>query len=355
VGSADEKAAVSHLSLTDTLTSITNDTLLQSVLAGNNLLYAGESGKSPFYLHALVLESYIHSAHKVMPGSSQISKYLWQVLSQHGGVIYRNTEVASLVEENGELEYAETSTGERFYGKQFIANVHPAVLLRLLKSDKIRPAYRNRIASLKQTTSAFMLNLVLRPGSVPARDYNIYWHADKDVWMGVDYKVPEWPVNYALYFTESSDMPGFAESLSILTYMHYDEVKEWEQTHNHSGNKEDRGEAYADFKEDRAQKLLKRVYHRIPELQGNILAMSAATPLTYRDYTATPHGSLYGILKDVNKPNETTIATRTKIPNLLLTGQNVNLHGVLGVSITAIATCAELVGMEHLLKKIDKQ
>ena len=86
----------------------------------------------------------------------------------------------------------------------------------------------------------------------------------------------------------------------------------------------------------------------------NMVAQKAATPLTWRDYTGTPTGALYGILKDVNKPNETTIATRTKIPNLLLTGQNVNLHGVLGVSITAVATCAELLGMEYLVGKIKR-
>ena len=39
-------------------------------------------------------------------------------------------------------------------------------------------------------------------------------------------------------------------------------------------------------------------------------------------------------------------------PDCMLTGQNVNMHGVMGVSITAVATCAELLGLEHLLGKI---
>ena len=136
--------------------------------------------------------------------------------------------------------------------------------------------------------------------------------------------------------------------------MHYEELAQWQNTHNRTGDEHDRGDSYDAFKAERSEQLLQKVYQRIPELRGKITAQSAATPLTYRDYTATPRGSLYGILKDVNKPAETTIATRTRIPNLLQTGQNVNLHGVLGVSITAIATSAELVGMEHLLNKIKK-
>jgi len=354
-GEAAEKSAVSSWQLTHTLEHITSDTTLRNVLAGNNLLYAGERDKSPFYLHALVLESYMHSAHKVVPGSSQIAKFLWTELQQHGGVIFRNTEVTKLVEQNGTLQYAETKDGERFYGKYFISNIHPAVLPDLLDTKLIRPAYRNRIKGLQQTISAFMLNLVLQPGTVPLRNYNLYWHATGDVWQAPHYRPDCWPENYALYFNESQQHAGYAESLSVLSYMHYDEVRQWDNTHNHSGDQHERGAAYEAFKQQRSEILLARVLERVPELKGNIIAQSAATPLTYRDYTATPEGALYGILKDVHKPAETQIATRTKIPNLLLTGQNVNLHGVLGVSITAIATCAELLGMDYLLRRINNQ
>jgi len=351
-GEASEKSAVSGWEVNGTIAGITQNIRLQQVLAGNNLLYAGEKNKTPFYLHALVTESYIHSAHKVVPGSSQIAKFLWKELQAHGGVLYRNAEVTKLAEEKGRLEYAETKDGRRYSARHFIANIHPAALLGMLNTSLIRPAYKNRICGLQQTTSAFMLNLVLRPGKVPLRHFNLYWHRSADVWEAPQYKREEWPANYALYFTESVQHPGFAESLSILTYMHFDEVKQWENTSSHSGQPEDRGATYQQFKEIHSEKLLACVVERIPELKGNILAQSAATPLTYRDYTATPAGALYGILKDVNKPNETQVAVRSRIPNLLLTGQNVNMHGVLGVSITAIATCAELLGMDYLLKKI---
>jgi all-trans-retinol 13,14-reductase len=353
-GSADEKSAVSGLELTDTIAKITDNKKLQQVLTGNNLLYAGVAGKTPFYLHALVLESYIHSAHKIVPGSSQISKFLWQELQKHGAEVHRNTQVVRMSEENGSIVYAEDKDGQRYYGRHFISNMSPGVLLSLLNSKEIRPAYRKRVDGLEQTISTFMLNLVLQPGTVPMRRHNLYWNASENSWAAVRYKPNEWPANYALFFSEDEQNPGFAESLSILTYMHYEEVAKWEDTNNRTGAEEDRGSEYETFKAERSEQLLKKILERVPEIKSNIITQSAATPLTYRDYTATPKGSLYGILKDVNKPAETTIATRTRIPNLLLTGQNVNLHGVLGVSITAIATSAELVGMEHLLNKINK-
>jgi len=35
-----------------------------------------------------------------------------------------------------------------------------------------------------------------------------------------------------------------------------------------------------------------------------------------------------------------------------MTGQNINLHGVLGVTIGSLLTCGEIVGFDYLLKKI---
>ena len=49
---------------------------------------------------------------------------------------------------------------------------------------------------------------------------------------------------------------------------------------------------------------------------NNIEYYETSTPLTYRDYTATKEGSMYGILRDTNLPVQTYISQRTKIPNL---------------------------------------
>lgn len=352
-GSADEKAAVTGLGLGDVLNNITADKRLQNVLVGNNLLYAGVAGKTPFYLHALVMESYLHSAHKIVPGSSRIAKYLWQELQAHGGVIFRNAEITKLAEENGVITYAETASGERFYSKNFISNIHPSALLNITDSKLLRSAYRQRITTLEQTQAGYMLNLVLKPGTVQHRNYNLYWHRTNDALVAVT-GTGQWPETYALYFAEDRKRPGFAESLSVLTYLDPAATAAWRHTQNHSGRVGDRGADYAGFKKTQSAVLLEQVLKHVPDLAGNILAQSTATPLTYRDYTHTPGGALYGILKNVHEPAKTTIATRTRIPNLLQTGQNVNLHGVLGVSITAIATCAELVGLDYLLEKINR-
>jgi all-trans-retinol 13,14-reductase len=43
---------------------------------------------------------------------------------------------------------------------------------------------------------------------------------------------------------------------------------------------------------------------------------------------------------------------KTKIPNLYLTGQNINSHGMLGVLIGTIITCSELLGASNIYHQI---
>ena len=77
-----------------------------------------------------------------------------------------------------------------------------------------------------------------------------------------------------------------------------------------------------------------------------------STPLSYRDYIGSNRGSIYGYVKDADNPLRSFISPRTKVKNLLLTGQSLNMHGILGVTIGAILTCSEIIGMEKLLNMI---
>ena len=77
-----------------------------------------------------------------------------------------------------------------------------------------------------------------------------------------------------------------------------------------------------------------------------------ATPLSYRDYIGNGDGSMYGIVKDYRDPLKTFISARTKLPNLYFTGQNLNLHGILGATMSGLVTCIEFMGNESIIEKI---
>ena len=135
--------------------------------------------------------------------------------------------------------------------------------------------------------------------------------------------------------------------------MRYDEVARWADSHNTVSRQEDRGIEYEAFKKQKAEILLAKVEKKFPGIRDCIKSYYCATPLSYRDYIGNDDGSLYGITKDYRNPLKSFISPRTKLPNLYLTGQNLNLHGVLGVAVSGLVTCGEFIGIDELVKRIN--
>ena len=95
--------------------------------------------------------------------------------------------------------------------------------------------------------------------------------------------------------------------------MNFADVQSWENTELHK-----RGEDYLAFKKRKQDVLLNQIYLKFPELESAIEYIDAATPLTFRDYTATHNGSMYGIIKDFNDPFKTFISTKTRVETFFL-------------------------------------
>lgn len=353
-GSFSEKESVLGIDAAAFMNSLSNDRRFTQVLAGTNLLYAGVEGRTPFYVHALVLNSYIESAWRFINGGSQIGKWLARVITEHHGTILRYREVKRIVAEGDRVSYVETATGEHFTGTTFISNAHPANTLAILESDSLRQAYRHRISNLENTTSTLLLNIVMQPGTFPAMDHNYYHHTTEDVWNEHAYTKSNWPLGYALFCSPDLRHPGYAASISVMAYMNYADVMPWADTFNTTANENDRGPGYEAFKNEKAARLLDVVTERFPQLRECMQSCYTATPLTFRDYIGTFDGSLYGVQKNSSDPMRTFIGARTKLSNLYLTGQNLNMHGILGVAMSAIMTCSELLDMERLLHDINE-
>lgn len=340
---------------TDTKTyleSLTSNRTLVNVLAGTNLLYAGEPDKTPLFVHALIINHYIESAWKFVDGGSQIARYLSREITSRGGQVLKHVNVISLHEEDGKVVYAESENGNRYFADLFISNIHPLKTIEMTDSNLIKNAYRTRLKSLSNTPSVFYANVVLKKDSLHSMNSNLYVLEKNDAWCALDYNDDSWPQGYALFFVTSSSDTEFAEGLTIMSYMRIEEVKKWTDTFNTVDHEHSRGDEYEAFKQRKAEKLFDAVERRMPGFRSAIKSYTTATPLTARDYIGTEDGALYGFAKDYRDPMKTTFSPRTKIPNLLLTGQNINMHGVLGVTLSAVVTCSQILGMEYLVDKI---
>ena len=318
---------------------------LSAVLAGNNYLYGG-SRVTPLHIASLINHSFISGAYRIIGGSDQIAHILVRAIRMQGGTIITNREVTAIDNVRQKFSIG-TSAGDVYFSTRIISDIHPAATLSMMPAEMVRPAYQKRTDSLDNTAASFILYLSLKPGTFPYLNYNYYHHSAADPWAESGMTGSQWPGMFLLSTACHRKEQEFAETATILTYMPYDEVARWKDTVTGK-----RGAAYLDFKLEKAEKLLKLVTKRFPGLDAAISHMDISTPLTYRDYTGIPEGSLYGIQKNYHEPLLTTVMPKTKIPNFYFTGQNTNLHGVLGVTIGAVVTCGEILGLEHLLKKI---
>ena len=318
---------------------------LLEVLSGNNFLYAGRKESTPWHQYALINHSFISSAWRLKNGSTQITDHLVASIQAGGGkvIVGSNVEKVSLLRNKFQVE---TSTG-MFTGSRVIAGIHPQAAIGLLEPSIVKKSFRARVMGMENTVSSFGLYLGLKPGSFPYLDHNLYYHDGHEVWASPTCKAETWPGMYFLYTPAASRQGDFAGALCIMSYMSFEEVKQWENTG--SGK---RGPDYTSFKQERAGKLLQLAERKFPGIRSSVNNMEISSPLTWRDYTGTPGGSMYGIRKESGEYLRTMILPHTKIPGFYFTGQNLNMHGAPGVTIGAILTCAEILGLEYIFKKI---
>ena len=110
---------------------------------------------------------------------------------------------------------------------------------------------------------------------------------------------------------------------------------------------------YVAWKERSLQQVLDKLERACPGIRADIDFCFASTPLTIRDYYGTKEGALYGYNRDCKNMALSQLPVATKVRNLLLTGQNINLHGICGVPLTAIETAEALVGQGVIVRKIN--
>lgn len=351
-----ENPAIFEVKAKEFIDSITKNEKLRAVLAGSNLLYAGIADKTPLYMHALSVNSYIESSYRCIRGGSQITKALLKRLREYGGVVLKRQEVTKIETQNGIVTEVHTQTGEVFKGDIFISNIDPKMTLKMMTKDLFRKSYVKRIQGIESTIAAFTVYLVLKPNTFKYLNYNYYHFKDtKSVWEALDYTEEDWPKAYMVSMGISNEDEEWGDNLTVMTYMRFDEMQPWVDTFNTAANKNERGETYEEFKAAKSEVIIKELEKKFPNIRKCIKSIYSSTPLSYRDYIGCNKGSMYGYVKDANNPLKSFVSPRTKINNLFFTGQSLNMHGILGVTISGVVTCSEILGRDYLIKKILKE
>jgi all-trans-retinol 13,14-reductase len=335
-------------SVSDYIDRITTDGVLRNVLVGNLPLYGGERGRTPFYIHAFIHNSYIEGAYRIVGGSQTIANQLTDSIRQMGGEVLKNSEVIGIQGDINQAKRVVLKDGRIIEGSYFISDIHPQQLISLLDEHMVKRSYCRRVRQLENTIGSMTLYIGFKQGKVPYLNSNFFHYNVSDIWSCGNYNEDDWPKGYLFMHQAPVDGGDFSNSALLISYMHFEEVSRWEGT-----KVAKRGVDYEQFKKCHAERMLVALEKEFPGIRENIAYYNVSTPLTYEDYTATTEGAMYGVTRDVTSPIQTVISQQTYIPNLLMTGQNTNSHGMLGVTNGAMLTCSKLLGLNTIIRDIN--
>lgn len=278
-----------------------NDPLLIDVLSGSCLKTELRRESLPLLAFAHSQKSYIQSSWRLKGDSGLMVRSLVDGIRHMGGDVVCRAEVEELVEQDGQIVAAVCRNGERYEGSLFISDIHPVQTFALVKDSKVvKKIFRTRLAMLENTYGMYTCSLVLKPRTLPYFNHNKFVYEGGSVWDEATAKV-------MLSCRVPEDDSGYATLLDLLTPCDADPMALAETV--------------------------------VLGLRDMVSEQYVSTPRTWQRFTRTPEGSAYGIRKDSRQPLLTMLSPRTPLGNLLLTGQNVMLHGLEGVAMTARQTC----------------
>ena len=325
----------------DWMKSLFHDSLLINVLSGSAIKMELRRESLPLFTFAHGMSSYIGSSWRLRGGGHLIVNALVDDINRMGGKVVCHAEVNKLEEKDGRIVAARCSKGDVYEGDVFISDVHPQVTFGWLDESKvIKNMFRRRINAMENSTGILTVSLVLKKGVLPYFNHNKYYYRKPNVWTFSEDVGGVGGVMVSCRVPEEGD---YARQIDLMTPVSWKLFEAWE--HTTVGH---RGETYDMLKNHLADECIHLAERVVPELGSMVEKRYISTPLTYRDYTLSPCGSAYGVRKDCRNILMTTLSPRTSIPNLLLTGQSLMLHGVEGVTMTALQTCGELLGKDYI-------
>ncbi len=298
--------------------------------------WMGMSGaECPAFYHHLALTSYLQSSWRLKGSGSDLAEvFVSRLASLSGRMILGDPAEAILTSERAAAG-VRLASGRVLRAPCVVAAIHPKTVLKMLPDGAVRPQTARRIRRLIDTEGLFAVSASVDARAHPALPYNIYrLFTDRDGGLtdGVFYQL----------------LPGDGtrNRLVIIAKSPFEEWRRWEDTT--TGR---RGADYIEVKAERARQRLRDAEGIFGALTGLEL-LDAYTPLTVRDWTGSPEGSPYGIMRSAGQLAATATLHRPAIAGLYFAGQNALSPGIMGAMLGAFQVARQVIGAERFSREV---
>src|SRR5690606_38081675 len=112
---------------------------------------------TPFYVHALTVNSYIQSAWRCVKGGSQLTKAFVKRLREHNAELFRHQKVEKLNFKEKKIESCETAD-TIYKAAEFVSDIDLEQLFGMFGEEHRNKPYIRRISTLKNTPSVFSVH-----------------------------------------------------------------------------------------------------------------------------------------------------------------------------------------------------
>lgn len=253
-----------------------------------------------------------NGVYRFVGGSQKLADQLALYITRHGGRILLNQKVEKLT--MSDEHFIIKTANHTLMFDQVISSLHPKQLLAISQIPAYRPIAFKRILATPETFGSFKIYITLKPNVLPYDEVTHY--------------LPKHKLLVMTPCTEAGQK--FARTIETVMPLDYAELKaEW---------KEDRKAHYKEyerFKQSKEQEVIRHIETVYPNIREQIASVFSSTSLTFRDDYLSPEGAMFGMSESVG-------SVRTRIKGLYVTGQNIFLHGLCGVAMTAQQTVEAL-------------
>lgn len=335
--------------LKNVVEGLTQNTRLKAILYGHSAISGVMPEDMPFGLHALITDSMVVGPVGFKSGGDALTNRYVKAIEQNGGKLFLRTKVVRLeTNESKEVTRAVLANGESIEADWFLSGVHPKVTFSWLSQESMKPAFKSRVARLKESVGLFGVYGYTkeRPPLHVLKNYYLFHseNADEYLSVGTPTDMPK-----AVFITRTHREEKVAERYPVT--FHSAGPANW-FTDFDTTRFNKRPTNYFELKNQIAEKVFQSVDHFIPGLCQGIERFETSTPLTNLHFNGSPEGSAYGVYHSVENTGARAIGPRTHFRNLVLTGQSTLCPGILGAAISGLRSAGHLIGIKPILEEL---
>ncbi len=346
----DQSLMMKYLDITlgEVLTSMGITGRLRKVLEAPCVLHGVSPDDVSFGVHSIMMDSITVSSHGFRDGGEKLAKRFVEKIRSLGGEVLLSHKVNRIDVENELVKKVVCENGAEFSADEYIAGIHPKLLFDFLGVEKLRPAFRNRLAKISESVPFVGAYVVMKDNHGIGPKNNYYFMSSESDGA---YNPQTSGFGNQVGFL-ASPMRAYEGSgkfpLSIHATCPAGYFDRWKNEQKKLTDPE-----YLEAKKRVFEPLFAKIDQRFEGFTTSILDISYSSNLTNSRFNPSPNGSAYGLYHDLTTTGARALGPRTHFSNLYLTGQNSLFPGLLGASISGLRTSGFFTGLKDILRSIE--